>query len=212
MKHFLIFLLTICSCFCYAQDYTVSIGQLNYGKIAILDQELKPNDETTLFLSYLPKVGDYEIPTLVLNCPELFDALVGKNVVGYIDNMSLSIETSGGILHYFASRNEETLITDHTEDGSSVGITVFLAKVDIDNGKFQKAKGTHSWAKKTKDKLSKCIIQKIDVKASVYYSTDLNKPLAYRTKDSKYTINVNPEINMSSLLNLLFKKGDELVK
>lgn len=211
MKQLYLILFLMFSSLCYAQEFTVSIDQLNYGKVAFLDQVVKPNDETTLNLCYIPKTGDYEYPTLVMSSPELFSILLGKNTIGYIDNLSLKIETSDGILHYFASRKQETLNIEHTNEGSSLGIIMFLAKVDLETSKFQLAKGTKAWSKKIKNILTNCIVRKITVHASCIYSTNSNK-IAMNSKDSKYTINFSPDINMASLFDLLFKKGDAIYK
>ena len=209
MRKLLLLLFTVCALLCKAQEYTVSIGRVNYGKIAILDQELKPNSENSLFLMYIPKVGDIEYPTLTITSPDLDSILIGENTIGVINNIIMYLHTDKGLFYYSASRDEQTINTDTDEDGKTkTSITMLLPKVTLYKGSYHHAKENLAWGKKIKKALSNSQIYDIEIKAIVSYLPN-NEKFAYKTKDAETKIQFTKRIDTASIFKLLFAEGDK---
>lgn len=213
MKKLLLLFITLCSLACNAQEYTVSIGKVNYGKVAMLDQPLRLDAENMMGMNYVPKIGDNEYPTLTLTFSDFYNRMVGENTIGYIKFLYFQVLTSEGELCFSASPEKQTLVTEQQGDSMYVSVLAMLPQIDLYKGKMQLAKKNLSWANKIKKILRKCKVYSIDVKGIVIYSTNSDNPLKNtRDKDVKFSIRVDPHLNLASIFDKLFTEGDKTLQ
>lgn len=209
MKALLLALFTICSFLCNAQEYTVSVERTTLGKVAVLDQDFKLNSEATLNFSYLPMVGDVKMPTLIIVSNKFHDIFMGKDYGGIYNSISVTFETTEGMLTYYASPEKKTVTEEYTDGETFTSILTFLPMVDLKaKGKFLSAKRNTGWANKVKKILTNSVVHKIKFSASVTCGP-LDSPKKVGTKTVEYTIDVSPDADMASIFKMLFTEGDK---
>lgn len=214
MKRFLFLLLATYSIICSAQEYTVSIGQHDIGRYAVIDQEIALNDTVSVEFMYVPKVGKLEFPTLILTFSNLEDAFLGKSCeVGecMFQSLNIVISTSKGDLNLFAEPSMQNIEHKFIDDKYFTSITMILPAVNmVTKDKWIHAKKNAAWGKKIKAALSEPN-NIYDIKLSTTITSYNPATKSYKQKDVKYKINAPLEYGLSSLLTKLFIEGDKAI-